>query len=296
MSPTLSMDSDAEPGGTDGTFPSSDTSGRYQKSGRKSSPQLSSPQPTLDSAAKHCVSGAALRASGSFGDIAAEARREGVWHTIGSILKSSVYTLLVLGYCATISTVGGLSFWAPSYIHEVIGADPKEANSILGVITGLTGILGTPFGGLLLDAIDAKYGNRKEQAVRVSLALAALACPATMVTAAARSRSLFFCSLAIGQFLVFASTAPCNIAMMEAVDPLQRGLALGLCTLACHLFGDLIPPVLVGYIADATGSLVPGMWLLVLWLLWSVLFWLLALVQIKREAARALASEFAGKR
>eukprot|EP00415_Alexandrium_ostenfeldii_P002993 UN2993 len=49
-------------------------------------------------------------------DSAAEAHREGsnewfagVRHTVSSILKSSVYTLLVLGYCATIFTVCGIS-------------------------------------------------------------------------------------------------------------------------------------------------------------------------------------------
>lgn len=204
----------------------------------------------------------------------------------GAVLQSSVYTLLVLGYCATIFTIGGIAFWAPSYMGEVLGADPRSANRILGVITGLTGLCGTTVGGLLLDILDGVYGRRRLQAVRLCLVLVALACPVTMVTAAAQSRAVFFWSLALGQLLIFASTAPANIAMMEAVSPDQRGLALGLCTLASHLLGDLIPPVLVGYIADATGSLSGGMWLLVLWLLWSVLFWSLATFQTGREVAK----------
>jgi len=208
-----------------------------------------------------------------------------------AILRTPVYTLLVLGYCATIFTIGGIAFWAPSYLQQVIGTKASTANGILGVITGLSGIIGTPIGGLLLDWMDSRWGCRSLQAARLCRQLVVLAAPVTMLAAAAQTRTLFFMSLALGQVLIFAATAPANIAMMEAVSPDQRGLALGHCTLASHLLGDLIPPVLVGYIADMTGSLRPGMWLLVLWLLWSVLFWSMAEVQTGREEAAREAEE-----
>mmetsp|Transcript_93318 Transcript_93318/g.290979 ORF Transcript_93318/g.290979 Transcript_93318/m.290979 type:complete len:525 (+) Transcript_93318:80-1654(+) len=203
------------------------------------------------------------------------------------VLRAPVYTLLVLGYCATIFTMGGLAFWAPSYLQKVLGARGAAGDSVLGAITGLTGICGTTLGGVLLDALDGRLGRRRLQAVRLCAVFAALSCPVTAAAVAARSRPLFFASLALGQLLVFASTAPANIAMMEAVGPAQRGLALGLCTLASHALGDLVPPVLVGYIADATGSLIPGMWLLALWLLWSALFWSAALVRTAGEEEEA---------
>mmetsp|Transcript_29848 Transcript_29848/g.85438 ORF Transcript_29848/g.85438 Transcript_29848/m.85438 type:complete len:517 (-) Transcript_29848:237-1787(-) len=206
--------------------------------------------------------------------------------SILEVLQSDVYTLLVLGYCATIFTIGGIAFWAPSYLGEVLGEDTSTASGVLGVITGLTGLSGTTLGGLLLDAAANRYGKRRLQAARLCFACVVLASPVTMVTAGASSRTLFFSSLALGQLLIFAATAPANIAMMEAVPPSQRGLALGLCTLASHLLGDLIPPVLVGHIADVTGSLRVGMWLLVLWLLWSVLFWFLALIRTRDEVAK----------
>jgi len=211
-----------------------------------------------------------------------------IFSNVMGVLRSAVYTLLVLGYCPTIFTIGGIAFWAPSYMSEVIGAAAGPANQILGAITILTGLFGTSLGGYLLDIADARFGRRRLQAVKLSLLRVALAYPVTMVTAAARSRSLFFWSLALGQVLIFAATAPANIAMMEAVTPAQRGLALGLCTLASHLLGDLIPPVLVGYIADATGSLSAGMWLLVLWLWWSVVFWSMATVKTNAEEAARL--------
>merc|ERR1712039_832124 len=71
-------------------------------------------------------------------------------------------------------------------------------------------------------------------------------------------------------------TAPTVVAMMEAVPPLRRGLAMGLASFGAHIFGDVISPVVVGWLRDQTGSLLAGMWLLVLWGIWTVLYWTLA--------------------
>jgi MFS family permease len=206
--------------------------------------------------------------------------------SIRNILQSRIYVLVVLGYSATIFTVGGLSFWGPSYLSDVVGMKQEAANLGLGVVTMITGILGTTAGGIMLDrSTNSDGSNRKLQAIKISLILLIFASPFSMIAVAARSPTMFFVFIGLAEFCIFASTTPANVAMMEEVDPRYRGLALGLCVLASHLFGDLIPPVLVGYITSVTGSLVAGVWLLALWLNWSIVLWGISFQAAQKQPA-----------
>eukprot|EP00747_Dinoflagellata_sp_TGD_P044093 gnl/TRDRNA2_/TRDRNA2_143055_c1_seq1.p1 gnl/TRDRNA2_/TRDRNA2_143055_c1~~gnl/TRDRNA2_/TRDRNA2_143055_c1_seq1.p1 ORF type:complete len:115 (-),score=19.49 gnl/TRDRNA2_/TRDRNA2_143055_c1_seq1:17-328(-) len=90
------------------------------------------------------------------------------------------------------------------------------------------------------------------------------------------------------------STAPVNIGMMEAVPVELRGVAMGVAALSSHLLGDLIPPVLVGTLLDATGSLVPGMWMVSLWTIWCVLFWYFAYLKATAPCSDSLAAADGG--
>merc|ERR1719183_2289184 len=84
---------------------------------------------------------------------------------------------------------------------------------------------------------------------------------------------VFYSSLSVGQLFVFMSTAPVNVAMMEAMPSNLRGLAMGICTTATHCLGDVISPILIGKVKDwNNGDLSLGIWLLGLWPLWSVFY------------------------
>merc|ERR1711941_217984 len=87
------------------------------------------------------------------------------------------------------------------------------------------------------------------------------------------SEWIFYMGFVWLEMFLFMATTPVNVGMMEVMPAHLRGLALGLCTTGTHLLGDLIPPALIGRIKDATGSLVPGAWILSLWPIWCILFW-----------------------
>ena len=89
-----------------------------------------------------------------------------------------------------------------------------------------------------------------------------------------RSTSWFYGSMAVGQLFVFMSTAPVNVAIMEAMPPNLRGLAMAITTTLTHLLGDVISPVFIGKVKDwCNDNLTFGMWILALWPAWSIFYW-----------------------
>lgn len=206
------------------------------------------------------------------------------WQQIGAVMQSRTYCLVMLGYSASIFSLGGFAFWVPEYIGEVLKIKKAEGQRALGGMTATSGILGTVFGGLLLDAMTQRWsasgkttesglGVRGRVAVRIAFRCSLISVPFVLVAVASMAVWLFYAGLAVGQLFVFMSTAPVNVAMMEAMPSELRGLAMGICTTLTHCLGDVLSPVLIGKVKDWCDDLTPGIWLLALWPLWSVVFW-----------------------
>merc|ERR1712039_543689 len=96
---------------------------------------------------------------------------------------------------------------------------------------------------------------------------------AALLASKSASTPLFLAFVSVYLLLQTLPTAPAVVGMMEAVPAHRRGLAMGLASFGSHIFGDVLSPVIVGALKDRTGSLLSGMWLLVLWGIWTVLFW-----------------------
>eukprot|EP00927_Polykrikos_kofoidii_P062964 TRINITY_DN57777_c0_g1_i1.p1 TRINITY_DN57777_c0_g1~~TRINITY_DN57777_c0_g1_i1.p1 ORF type:complete len:510 (+),score=39.42 TRINITY_DN57777_c0_g1_i1:53-1531(+) len=215
---------------------------------------------------------------------------------ISIVLSDRIYVSLVLGYAASIFAIGGFGFWAPTYLEEELHFDRTNSGLLLSSVTALSGIFGTAAGGVLVDKYCARIGLQRGRALAVDRVLAAsriafgcavVGLPLALVAAASDSAVTFICVLGLVEFVIFMSTAPVNIAMMETVPTNLRGLALGICTFVMHLLGDLSPPLLIGYLRDVTASLRLGVWLLSTWLVWCVLFWGVAVLLAQRIEASA---------
>jgi hypothetical protein len=227
------------------------------------------------------------------------------WRQVGIVLQSRTYCLVLLGYSASIFSLGGFAFWVPAYCEEVLKIEKQEAGLMLGAISATAGIIGTIAGGLLLDyqttreieahggctapSADDELGVRGRLSVRLAYRCSILATPFVLISIAATRPWLFYAGLTVGQLFVFMSTAPVNVAMMEAMPPRLRGLAMGICTTATHCLGDVISPVLIGKVKDwCGGNLSAGVWMLGLWPLWSVFYWGIAAGDIKKESLKRL--------
>lgn len=85
------------------------------------------------------------------------------WH----VLKNRVFLCVALGYAAYTFVIGGLSFFGPTYVVQALRIRQSVGNlreyhnfllkyilnfkKVFGAVTGVTGLLGTFLGGIVLD-------------------------------------------------------------------------------------------------------------------------------------------------
>ena len=66
-----------------------------------------------------------------------------------SLLRNKAYLCSILGYAAVTFSLGGISWWMPSFLNRVDGRSMEAAGTIMGGITVVCGLGGTVTGGLL---------------------------------------------------------------------------------------------------------------------------------------------------
>ena len=69
--------------------------------------------------------------------------------SVMSLLRNKAYLCSILGYAAVTFSLGGISWWMPSFLNRVDGRSLEAAGTIMGGITVVCGLGGTVTGGLL---------------------------------------------------------------------------------------------------------------------------------------------------
>jgi len=209
------------------------------------------------------------------------------WQQVSIVMQSRTYLLVMMGYSASMFSLGGFAWWVPKYIFDNFDITKQEADLALGGVTAASGIIGTVAGGFVLDYLtvtDAEanaeisrpgeLGARGRAAVRVAYKCSLISLPFVLLACAEGVVWKFYASLATGQLFVFMSTAPVNVAIMESMPTNLRGLAMAITTTVTHCLGDVISPVFIGKVTDwCNGDLSLGMWILALWPIWSIFYW-----------------------
>lgn len=214
------------------------------------------------------------------------------WRLVARVLVSPVFACLMFGFAASQFSLGGLMYWASSYLENVLHVRKSVGSLALSAMTLLTGILGSTGGGLLLDRLtaraerrgDSRPGLRCATGCWLAFCFGMAIAPCAAASLAFESPALFLLTLCGAELAIFLAAAPIIVSTMECVAPSLRGLSMALCLLGSHLFGDLFSPVIVGEVEDVTGSLRDGMWLLALWTLWCPVFWGAAALIAARSA------------
>ena len=168
--------------------------------------------------------------------------------TYGHLLRNRTYVLTVLGYGAYTFALGGMAFWMPAFLERVRGMTRSEATVTFGLITLITGFVGTFTGGFLGDLLLKRTRHAYLWLAGVATLIAA---PATYLSLTAPDRAVFLPAIVVGEFFIFMSTGPVNSAIVSAVAPSERATAVGLSVFAMHFFGDIPSPPLIGALSDA---------------------------------------------
>ena len=171
------------------------------------------------------------------------------------LLSNRPYRFAVLGYAAATFAAGGLGAWIPAFLESARGASKSQATISFGLVTVITGLVGTYVGGVLGDRLLKRTRHAYLWFCGISTLLAA---PFVLLALTLTSQPLYIAAIVVGELLLFASTGPVNSAIVNSVRPDQRVAAVALSIFTIHLLGDVPSPPLIGLIADQTHSLAKG--------------------------------------
>ena len=200
-----------------------------------------------------------------------------------ALFKNVPYVLIVLGYAAYTFAIGALGFWTPAFLERERGMTRVDATVQFGIILVVTGFVGTSIGGWLGDRLLRRF---KESYLWVSGVATLAAVPFAWVAFTARERPVYMAAIVVAEILVFISTGPVNLAIVNAVAPERRATAMALSILAMHLLGDVPSPPLIGAVSD-TSSLGHAMLILPVAFALSGLIWVYAAFRGERSPVKA---------
>jgi hypothetical protein len=146
------------------------------------------------------------------------------------------------------AVLGVYAFWGPKAGKRIYQLQGESADVVFGGVTVITGVFGSLFGGLALDALGSTLSNANlvcgiSNLVGLVFVLASFL--------AARSFTAFIVLFAFGELALFMMQAPVNAIGMWSVPPALRPLAISMVTVSIHLLGDVPSPPLVGAIQSA---------------------------------------------
>jgi MFS transporter, Spinster family, sphingosine-1-phosphate transporter len=166
--------------------------------------------------------------------------------TVLSLIKNKAYLTSILGYAAVTFSLGGISWWMPSFLQRVDGRSQSSAAFLMGAITVVTGLGGTITGGIIAQ----RWSRTTSKALYLVPAIsAALAVPPALVCFFG-PKSLTIPALAVAIFLIFLGTGPVNAATVNAVRPEIRATAMAGQLFVIHALGDAISPRIIGTVSD----------------------------------------------
>ena len=167
---------------------------------------------------------------------------------LAQLAKNRAYMSSILGYAAVTFSLGGISWWMPSFLNRMDGRTIEAAGTIMGGITVACGLGGTVCGGVLAHW----WSKRTDKALYLVPALSAvLAVPPAMLCFFG-PRSMTLPALGVAVFLVFLGTGPVNAATLNAVPANLRATAMAGQLFALHVFGDAFSPKIIGIVSDYT--------------------------------------------
>ena len=166
--------------------------------------------------------------------------------TMLTLVKNKAYLASILGYAAVTFSLGGISWWMPSFLERVGGRSQSSAAFLMGAITVVTGLLGTITGGVIAQ----RWSKKTPKALYLVPAIsAALAVPPALVCFFG-PKNLTIPALALAIFLIFLGTGPVNAATVNAVRPEIRATAMAGQLFIIHALGDAISPRVIGVVSD----------------------------------------------
>ena len=163
-----------------------------------------------------------------------------------ALAKNPGYLTAVLGLAMVTFSLGGISWWMPSFLQRVNGLTPGNAGFVMGAITVVTGVLGTAVGGWVAQ----RWSRTNHRALYLVPAWSALLTVPPALVCFFGPKTLTLPMLSLALFLIFLGSGPLNAATVNSVAPGVRATAIAGQLFLIHILGDAPSPRLIGLVSD----------------------------------------------
>lgn len=171
------------------------------------------------------------------------------WGAVRKLSRIRTYWVLVGALIFSFFTVGGTSFWLPTYCVDAFKLSVAKAGLLSGIVLVSSGLVGTLVGGWLADFIERRRPEGRLMVATFGFLMGApLALGALLLHSLVPFVTVFILA---GIFLNFC-TGPLNAVIQDVITPEIRATALGLSLLLAHLLGDAAAPFIIGSIANGS--------------------------------------------
>jgi MFS family permease len=184
------------------------------------------------------------------GDGVAKAEHRFELRSTLALARTASFVHTTLGLSAMTFALGGMAYWMPTFFHRERGLPLDEANTIFGVMTVASGLVGTFAGGWLGDWLL----KRTPKAYLLVSGWGMLAgVPFAVIGLLAPQPAVYVPAIFLAQVMVFLNTGPANAVLVNVALPEIRATAIAVSIFVYHLLGDVPSPILIGRASDAMG-------------------------------------------
>jgi MFS family permease len=168
------------------------------------------------------------------------------WGTARKIFTIPTYWVLVGALIFSFFTIGGTSFWLPSYIVGDFQLSVANAGLLSGLVLVTSGLIGTVVGGWLADLLQRRIPQGRLLIATLGLLLGA---PLVLLALFIHTLWLFVIVFILAGITLNFCTGPLNAVIQDVIAPEMRATAIGLSLLLAHLLGDAASPFAIGALA-----------------------------------------------
>ncbi|HET8845213.1 MAG TPA: MFS transporter [Ktedonobacteraceae bacterium] len=171
------------------------------------------------------------------------------WGTVKRLSKVRTYWVLVGALVFSFFTIGGTSFWLPTYIVNDFHLKVSEAGLLSGLVLVTSGLVGTIVGGWLADTFQKRIPQGRLLVATLGLLIGA---PLVMIALFLHTIGLFVVVFILAGITLNFCTGPLNAVIQDVISPEMRSTAIGLALLLAHLLGDAASPSVIGGLASGS--------------------------------------------
>ncbi len=169
------------------------------------------------------------------------------WGTVRRLGRIPTYWILVAGLVFSFFTIGGTSFWLPSYIVDSFHLKLGAAGVLSGIVLVTSGLVGTVLGGWLADLFQRRMPQGRLLVATLGLLIGA---PLVLLALLLHILWLFVVVFILAGITLNFCTGPLNAVIQDVIAPEMRATAIGLSLLLAHLLGDAAAPFAIGALAS----------------------------------------------